>query len=580
MNKKYTLIIAFSLVFAQLGIAQWTTIEDFNQLNFDIDNEDFAKQHRPLNGAKVKMLPFSVDDQFGFVANSPQREELIPPSFTKVHAVYQEGAVVQQEERFGLISPENQWLLPPSFENILKEQQVFHGVQLAVDTISNELFIQNVYVNEAGKLLFAEAAHDQKSFNPVDTIAWFRYGREYHIRGISGHLWKKFDYDENRKFLGIADNRLLFAELESIETGNWRYQGYDVHGKLIFQITSYNRLNNLVQLSPDLFIHTESGFHFEFCDASGKDLPFIYNDNYLKSLDYYRYYRGLYQSHYPVRNERGSEMGLIARDGRMILNLEHDFVDEVKNEMVFCIKRGQMDGQFLSLDGKVVMDRVGTEFDLLMRHEFFRRPIAFDEGLMVGVGRIHPPEGEYINANEDPIFGSKWLHRYYYDQDKNIPIKLDANIILAGPFREGLAPVVDRNRNLGFINQKGKMVIEPAYDFVIQGGMVSFVVLPEFIGGFAYIASHNIYIDKAGKALTRHTEKFDFSGKWMEVRTEDTKILIGQQYPSLEFHFEKTGIVRAKEYDDPYAKLLTGRFVLQDSLLLLNPNDDTYPFRS
>ena len=134
--------------------------------------------------------------------------------------------------------------------------------------------------------------------------------------------------------------------------------------------------------------------------------------------------------------------------------------------------------------------------------------IGFFDGLCIGYQYCLITDtlenGEVIEfAKEDSV------QYYYYDIEGNIQLWLPCSIMLAGNFSEGLAPAVNQERKLGFINKKGEWAIPPKYELMIAGAYpFPQVVIPYFQGGYAYIKSFKGYIDKTGKEY--------FSGKQMK----------------------------------------------------------------
>ena len=104
---------------------------------------------------------------------------------------------------------------------------------------------------------------------------------------------------------------------------------------------------------------------------------------------------------------------------------------------------------------------------------------------------------------------------YYFNQSGKRKIILSPTMTFAGNFSEGLAPVTDAVGALGFINTQGKWSIKPEYELVVAGAYLDvYMVIPMFIGGYAYIKSFKGYIDKNGKKFfsgKRMQDHYDFS---------------------------------------------------------------------
>lgn len=122
-NKRISTVFVFFLIFLP-GNAQIDTFEQFYHYNNNILIENFEREHIPLNGKNVTMIPFRKDELYGFVTNDEKHNWIIQPEYEQVFAVYPEGAIVKKD-RYGLINVEHKWLIQPQYENLIKEQDIF-----------------------------------------------------------------------------------------------------------------------------------------------------------------------------------------------------------------------------------------------------------------------------------------------------------------------------------------------------------------------------------------------------------------------------------------------------------------------
>ena len=89
----------------------------------------------------------------------------------------------------------------------------------------------------------------------------------------------------------------------------------------------------------------------------------------------------------------------------------------------------------------------------------------------------------------------------YKNEKGETMLELSGDIVFAGYFSEGLAPAINQEGELGFINRRGEWVIQPKYDFY-WGQLIDYTNFscPTFRGGYAFIPRHG-YINKEGKEL-------------------------------------------------------------------------------
>ena len=68
--------------------AQQDSLERYYQYNTDITFDKIEREHIPPDGRTVSMIPFRVDDKYGFVKNDGSQTWLIQPQYEEVFAVY------------------------------------------------------------------------------------------------------------------------------------------------------------------------------------------------------------------------------------------------------------------------------------------------------------------------------------------------------------------------------------------------------------------------------------------------------------------------------------------------------------
>ncbi|MCB0838765.1 MAG: WG repeat-containing protein, partial [Bacteroidetes bacterium] len=283
MNTKQLSLSIIFLCSTLSMIAQQDTIRQFYKYNYDIAIDKIEREHIPLDGNKVKMIPFRVDEYYGFVKNDEEQKWLIQPEYDQVFAVYEEGAIVKKDRGYGfgygLINEKNEWLIYPDFHNLFKNGDLFHGlIEGVIDTSLPDYYdsyILNLYFDKQGNILFGENAHDLQTFKGKDTLAWFRLGRDYHIRSRSGKLVKSFRATENKRFIGISDNLLVFSEEED---SVYFCRAYNVNGEMIFTLPgSHKFINGLYKLSENLYgfvsYDGDVAYHY-FSDSLGNDKPY------------------------------------------------------------------------------------------------------------------------------------------------------------------------------------------------------------------------------------------------------------------------------------------------------------------
>ncbi len=213
------------------------TLERFYSYNHSLKIEKIEREHIPLHGDSVDMIPFRVDEKYGFV-DPKTGKWLIQPTYNEVFTVNAEGGVVKGKQGYGLVNRNGKVLIPLQFDNLVNENGVYRGSIFGIidTTIKNEMFrsfILSMYFNRKGQFLFKESAHDFKPFEGKDTLTWFRYGQTYTIRSVTGRVVKQFKFDLTKRFLTICDNLLIFVFNRN---NTFLYQVEDEFGQIKFSV--------------------------------------------------------------------------------------------------------------------------------------------------------------------------------------------------------------------------------------------------------------------------------------------------------------------------------------------------------
>lgn len=470
-----------------------------------IREEDLDKIQIPLDGNEVTMIPYRQDELFGFV-NKKTGAWMIQPRFEQVHAVYKEGAIVKINGAYAFTDTSGK-LLFGDVQNIVKEGDIYHCLSLLYPEGDlpepHDMCIVNAYYTKRGKLLFTEKAHDLVSFTDTDSLAFFRYGKTITIRGKSGKIWKRARVNDEKKLMGVQDNLLIYKSIRDAKV--W-YTCTDVRGKEAFSLPlAFDRVEGLCRISKDLFGFVAKGGIY-FYDAKGVQKPWGIEEVYgSQPGNFFRNKR------FSVHHFRKKRSGVVDRQGKTLIPFDYKAIGEFHNG--YALFRDTLDriGMMDSL-GKTVLSYLSEDAIELSRE--LGRPLTFYEGLcpvkQYCLLKVIGDDGkESFRINPDSMCFT------YIDQNGKAALSLPSTFEMGGFFSDGLAPVLDGKGNFGFIDKKGQIVIPPEYEAMLAGGYpIAYLIVPEFIGGFAYIKSWKGYIDKTGKkyyAGKRVKDEYRFS---------------------------------------------------------------------
>ena len=429
--------------------------------------------------------------------------------------------------------------------------------------------LKNDYYDTKGTLLFSEQAHDYQTFIGDDQLAWFRYGKRYRIRNKSGKLVKEFEYQNHKNtFVGISDDLLIYSVTNEQDSTTY-YVAKDLDGKVKFKLpTKYDHpksfreiyhdraVRGVYQLSEQLYgiqYKLDYSTPYVFCDALGNELEMKGRirtlDSPTMSIDYFSQKQFIVYRSDPWMNNDKSMM-VINREGDTIIPkptlmgdttilIQYSKITRKKNGNYFCLLGESYKGYNFDKNGNLIEKKSALELKGKIIPWSQEKLDAIEEAYSQQVTRYSPLEAFYemfefysFNVPENPTedlipvarnlimptdttkegevrYTFAGIYIFYINQKGETVLELPSDIEFAGYFSEGLAPAMNKERGLGFINLKGEWAISPKYEIAFVGGYpISLPDFPTFKGGYAYLRGFKGYIDKNGKEF--------FSGKRMQ----------------------------------------------------------------
>ncbi len=444
------------------------------------------------------MLPVRKGNKYGFISINKEGKYNIEPRYENVFAVYKEGAIVQLNGGYGLIDSNENILIPFIHQNLIKEAGIYHGKRIIRDSKlprGYDSYLQNMYYSNSGEQLFIQRAHDQSSFQPDQKYAWFRFGSDFYCYDKKGNQVKSINYAGQNQFIGIHDDLFCFREKRG---DKFYYSARDLENNLRFEIGIEKRgyYNGIFKLSANLYALIDDWSNISFCDGEGNLKPYrtrlsLYE---FKTEPYYQ------RDYYRVGNSEREEIGVINRDGEFIIPPNYSRIGTFVNGMAYTILKENKKNAFINLKG----DEVGIlprTFSYNFEHydQLLNLPIGFYEGLGIGkdlLVTLDTLESGKVQKNID--FENEYY--FFFNHKGERVVELDTTINLVGPFSNGYAAVFSKQNGIGFINKSGSWVIQPKYEASAIGSYpFPALVIPKFIGEYAYIKSKKGYIDLNGE---------------------------------------------------------------------------------
>lgn len=484
--------------------------------NYDLLIRKFEREHMPLNGEEVPLIPFRESEFYGFVKPGQPDKYKIKPQFEQVFALYPEGAIVKDTAAlYGVINTKGKYMVPPHYSNLFKHQGGFLGMSTVTGDSTYALpeqyrsFIWVDYYSSSGKLLFNEKCHDFSPFIGNDQLTWFRYGREIHIRNTAGELLKSFQLNEEKIFEGVADDLLIFSEVINKKR---YYVAYDTEGKQKFKLPSRGwNAERVHRLTPNMYGMVSPDADYYFCDSTGKDYPFSVISPYVgmisPDLSYFD------QKEFQVADRNRGTRGVVSAKGDTLIPFVYRVLDLPVDGWRFAMDENK-NAKFIDEKGEQVLG-VELWIEKLLDHRTtaMEEPIGFYDGLCLGIDFLLMEDS--VDGELQQFIDPDSTIYFYFDKQGQRQLELPASVVFAGNFSEGLAPVVNKHGALGFVNKAGEWAIKPDYEIALAGAYpFPYVVVPKFIGGYAYIKAFKGYIDKNGVPYfsgKRMQDHYDFS---------------------------------------------------------------------
>lgn len=424
--------------------------------------------------------------------------------------------------------------------------------------------IRNDYYDMKGRLVFSEKVQEYETFIGDDDLAWFRYGKRYRIRNKAGELVKEFQYDSRKNlFIGISDDLLIYLTTND-EDSTTTFVGKTLEDKIVFKLPTRYRSSEYLQrygyrgdvgiykLSENFYgLQPERGYemHYTFCDSLGNERvtqgDFYTLDMLPVDVDYFS------QEQFIVSNYKTEEKLVLNRQGDTIIpqpllvgnstvQARYGHITKTADGNYRCLGRDRSDlidpdGNLISREDYIVQDKTKivpwsqekvdeleelhergiSGHDLIqVFHSMYRYyemnvPMNPTEKLEPSIASVVIPTD--TTAAGEVYYTSIGVYVFYVNSKGETVLELPSDVVFAGYFSEGLAPAMDKNRGLGFVNLKGEWAILPKYEIAWVGGYpISLPHFPTFKGGYAYLRGFKGYIDKNGKEF--------FSGKRMQDR--------------------------------------------------------------
>jgi hypothetical protein len=212
-----------------------------------------------------------------------------------------------------------------------------------------------------------------------------------------------------------------------------------------------------------------------------------------------------------VRDFETNSLGLINRSGDTLLDFKYGYIGPLQEGVRFVqSEKGMYDPNkdatvlngFINEKGELVLEALDwtrmSAYQIGRQRKVLIQGVEMSDGLILGLKQNY--ETDTLETGE--IVKSRIYNSYQYCYSNiagDTVLVLPVEILAAGNFNDGLAPAINTDKKLGFINKKGEWGIQPIYEIAVAGAYpMPYVVVPYFDKGLAYIKAFKGYIDKNG----------------------------------------------------------------------------------
>lgn len=538
--------------------------------------EKIEREHIPLFGESVDMIPYRVDDSYGFVKNKIKSKTkwLIEPKFEQVFAVYKEGAIVKEKTEenkwsgYGLINQKGEWIIHPDFKNLLKIDDMYFGIRTSTTKSLSDFYDSSIDFEEKSDTLISflnqikplrrdkdlgwehrgiywveffdkqgnqkvrEFCHDFSQFSSVDTLAWFRYGKTITVRGKSGKIHTTIKDSETKQFIGINNNTIIYAVPNTTEQQKeitYDFEGFTITNEKKYTLKSPYRyikqIKNITQLNDTLFGLVLSDQNYKFISIDGEIMPYGLSSGvagiYQSNTNFFN------QNEFIVRHEESNKVGVINRSGQLLIPFTFDHIEGFSEGLSYAIKDNTP--CFINPKGEMILQ--DKEDNQLIRsipvekiQMQLQKPVSFQDGLCLSKAHNYyiteeyetPKEGYVSHKTVNPKTGDSIY--VYYGEIPQIFIYFNED----QDIKIKLTPDIEIAGN--FKDGLAPIMIDKLFGFIDKTGKI--VIQPEYeasaSGGYLNINIHIPYFNgdfayiKSWKGYIDRNGKKYYEGKRME----------------------------------------------------------------
>jgi hypothetical protein len=466
---------------------QWYVINPiFNRKN-DIYDYPAEGEMTPIQDPNFTLLPFYKDGGYTLLDKNTGKP-LSALAFSEVIEVNRYGAIVKTDTLYSFIDNTGKVKLS-GYSKIAWDSDLLMAYKIgafASSLPSNyQVCLKAEYYDVKGQKKFETLFHDHAKFLN-DTIAYFRFGRTLSIIGKSGKRYLTERLLSEQPFIAICNNLLVYAKQEN-KDASWRI--YDAKKAEQYRIPL---LRENMGIGPYKINDTLFGYYNReavkcFMNKKGQELPYYLEPNQMQEDEEWGTYFA--QDQFIVRNKLNMRYGILSKNGKFLVPCIYKGLGNFVNGFALCTD---------STEAMRVMNKLGKVYPW---------QISAEDLEMTGYigGDYVSSDGWVIQRLAEPM--EQRDHAYaegeertppsycFIDTSGKIVVQLKPNYALVGNFNEGLAPVLNTEGLLGFIDKTGKEIIPCKLPFHFDLG----IQLPKFKAGYAYIAQYKGYIDRNGK---------------------------------------------------------------------------------
>lgn len=435
---------------------------------------------------------------------------VIEPTFDFAENFVNGKAVIKINDKKGYIDYEGNIIIDPNFE---QADKFVNGRAAVAVYINNNL--RYGLINEKGNFI-VEPTYNRIKIGPWNS-AIIELDRKYGLTDFNGDVIVKPMYDNIEDFDKVNQKNVAKVRFEE------KYGLIDDKGNIIFEPV-YDEIE-INENNENAIVIKDRKYGVVNLDKE-EIIPCVYNHINSFSPDETNY------KFYEVEND--GKYGLISDENQIIIPFNYNKYLKFLSPVLFGAEKenGRLD--IYSSDGKKLFDREFKDIKFIGENLILCDDILINKEGKILYKEVRIPDHlPFINLTGNYLINISLNNVYGYINNEG-KIKIEPQFSFATPFHNGFALVKTKEDKMGVIDQTGKFIIDPIYDSIWE--------IDENLWG-------KWIVERAGDSSA--------------VISKEAKIIFEEKNVDLRYPYSKSGVIEVTENGKIGFINLEGEFIVK-----------------